>query len=80
MGPVDDYGQKDYLPLAQENFGDDLLLGLMNDVDYMFYFRVDVEQLPAPRINSIPIPQGAITSEELEAQTRLPAVRAALYV
>lgn len=70
VGPVDDYGPKDYLPLAQENFGENLMLGLINDVDYMFYFRADVAQLPPPRINSIPIPVGNITSEELEAQTR----------
>lgn len=70
VGPVDDYGPKDYLPLAQENFGETLMLGLINDVDYMFYFRADVAQLPAPRINSIPIPAGNMTTEALQEQTR----------
>jgi len=70
VGPVDDYGPKDYLPLAQENFGENLMLGLINDVDYMFYFRADVALLPAPRINSIPIPAGNMTPDELQEQTR----------
>ena len=69
VGPIDNYSPTDYLPLAQTAFGDGLALTALSDPDSMISFRVAVSQLPPPKINSIPIPAGATTPDQVsEAQ------------
>lgn len=72
VGPVDDYGPNDYLPMALKvnAFGEDFSLGWFRDPDRVFYFQLNTSELPPPRINSIPIPQGALSPDQLVEQTR----------
>ncbi len=70
VGPVDDYGPKDYAPLAASAFGQGMPLDALTNANDLSAFGAQIAQLPPPRINSIPIPVGAITQEQLEEQTR----------
>ncbi len=70
VGPVDDYGPKDYAPIAEAVFGAGISTTSLSDPDNLLAFGVQVAQLPPPRVNSIPIPVGAISEEELVEKTR----------
>lgn len=70
VGPVDDYGPKDYAPLAESVFGGDIALDALGDAASLTAFIEQTAQLPPPRINSIPIPVSPLTEDELTEQTR----------
>lgn len=70
VGPVDDLSPADYTPLAREIYGDDLTLDAIASEGNLQAFLDEAQQLPLPRVNSIPIGEGALTPEQLAEQTR----------
>jgi hypothetical protein len=70
VGPVDDYGPKDYVPLVANLRGGDFSLEFIGDADKLAAFQAQVDALPPPRVNSIPIPRMSISADELADQTR----------
>ncbi len=70
VGPIDNYSPPDYLPLAQTAFGDGLALTALSNPDKMIAFRAAVSQLPPPKINSIPIPPGPTTPDQVTETQR----------
>jgi hypothetical protein len=69
VGPMDDYSAVEYLPLAQSVFGVDLPLAGLADPAQMTAFLNGVAQLPGPRINSLPLPQGT-QADQVDTETR----------
>jgi len=69
VGPMDDYGATDYLPLVERVYGADFSLAPLGDPDKLAAFRAAVQELPAPRVNSLPLPIG-IQADEVDAFTR----------
>lgn len=69
VGPMDDYSATDYLPLVEDNFGEAFALDALSDEAALDAFLADVQDLPGPRVNSIPLPLG-IVAEDVDAYTR----------
>ncbi len=69
VGPMDDYSPVDYQPLAEQAFGPGLPLDAIADPARLDAFLSGVKQLPAPRVNSLPLPIG-ITADEVDEYTR----------
>jgi hypothetical protein len=69
VGPMDDFSPVDYLPLANNVFGEGLPLDALADAARLDQFLAGVAELPGPRINSIPLPLG-IQADEVDAFTR----------
>jgi hypothetical protein len=69
IGPTDNLGPAEYLPLAQSIYGDDLPLDTLADMDRLADFRAEVQALPGPRINNVVRPMGTEV-EELDESTR----------
>lgn len=69
IGPTDNLGPGEYLPLAQEVYGDDLPLDAFADLNLLAQFRADVQGLPGPRINNVVRPIGTEV-EQLDESTR----------
>ena len=69
IGPTDNLGPADTLPLAQAIFGPDLAPGPMGDDALLAEFRAQVQALPGPRINNVVRPLGT-ESDELDEATR----------
>ncbi len=61
IGPVDDLGPQDYLPLAGNFFRPDLPLETLADPAQREGFRAELAKLPAPRVN------GMVLSADTEA-------------
>lgn len=70
VGPMDDLSIKDVLPPANAAFGDSLDAALFGDEALFAQYRDAINQLPAPRVNSIPLEAGELTPEQLEESTR----------
>jgi len=70
VGPVDDYGPKQYAPLAQNVFGQGLPLNTLSAPANMTTFEGQVAQLPPPKINSIPIAAGSTTLDKVTDDER----------
>lgn len=69
IGPTDNLGPAEYLPLAQAIYGADLSLGALGDADLLAAFRAEVMALPGPRINNVVRPIGT-EAAELDESTR----------
>jgi hypothetical protein len=69
VGPTDNLGPIEYLPLAQAIYGDDLSLESLADTGHLAEFRAQVQELPGPRIYNVVRPFGAQV-EELDEETR----------
>ena len=69
IGPTDNLGPAEYLPLAQNIFGDDLPLDALSDTDRIANFREQVLALPGPRINNVVRPMDTQV-DELDENTR----------
>jgi hypothetical protein len=69
IGPTDNLGPAEYLPLAQAIYGDDLPLDALADMGRLANFRAEVQALPGPRINNVVRPIGTGV-EGLDASTR----------
>lgn len=69
VGPVDDLGPADYLPLAEATFGPGLPLEALGDAGRVDAFREGARALPGPRVNSIPLPVG-IQAGQVDEFTR----------
>ena len=66
VGPMDDYSVADYQPLGDQAFGTGLPLAALSDPTRLADFITGVKQLPAPRINSIPLPMGTQADQVAE--------------
>lgn len=69
IGPTDNLGPSEYLPLAQSIYGDDLSLDALADTTHLATFRAEVQALPGPRINNVVRPIGT-QEEQLDESTR----------
>lgn len=69
IGPTDNLGPVEYLPMARELFGSDLALEQIADAELIAQFREAANQLPGPRINNVVRPLGT-QEDELDAATR----------
>lgn len=69
VGPMDDYSPVDYRPLVDATFGADMALDALADPANLAAFLAEVAELPAPRVNSIPLPLG-IEADEVDEFTR----------
>lgn len=69
IGPTDNLGPADYLPLAQAIYGADLPLDALADMSHLAQFRAEVQALPGPRINNVVRPIGT-EEEQLDEATR----------
>jgi hypothetical protein len=69
VGPMDDYSVVDYQPLGEQAFGTGLPLATLSDPAKLADFIAGVKQLPAPRINSIPLPVG-VQADQVDELTR----------
>jgi hypothetical protein len=69
IGPTDNLGPAEYLPLAHAIFGDDLPLDALANADLLADFRAEVRALPGPRINNVVRPVGTEV-EQLDESTR----------
>ncbi len=65
VGPVDDYGPTQYTPIAQTVFGQGLPLTALGMTGNVTTFQAQVKLLPPPKINSIPIPAGATSLDQV---------------
>lgn len=70
VGPMDDLSIKDVLPAAQQAFGSALDPQAFANGAQFDAYRSALAQLPAPRVNSIPIGAGPITPAELAQSTK----------
>lgn len=70
VGPMDDYSPKDYEPLVTTLRGDDFSLEFIGDPNNITAFQARVNELPPPRINSIPLAQRSLTPAQLADETR----------
>ncbi len=69
IGPTDNLGPTEYLPLAQEIFGADFAPDNLTNPDLIARFREGVQALPGPRINNVVRPVGT-EEAELDDATR----------
>ena len=69
VGPTDNLGPVDYLPIARDHFGPDLSLGPIGDDDILATFQAQIQALPGPRINNVVRPIGTEV-DELDEATR----------
>ncbi|MCA9904685.1 MAG: DUF3160 domain-containing protein [Anaerolineae bacterium] len=69
IGPTDNLGPAEYLPLAQSIYGADLPLDTLADTNRLAQFRAEVQALPGPRINNVVRPLGT-EAEQLDEATR----------
>lgn len=69
IGPTDNLGPTEYLPLAREIFGDELPPDKLADTALLVDFRERVKALPGPRINNVVRPIGT-EAGELDDATR----------
>ncbi|MCC6798480.1 MAG: DUF3160 domain-containing protein [Anaerolineae bacterium] len=69
IGPSDDPGPREYLPLAEASFGAGLPLDALADAGRMEAFQASLVSLPGPRVNGLIVPDDT-TAEELEEDTR----------
>ncbi|MBZ0293308.1 MAG: DUF3160 domain-containing protein [Anaerolineae bacterium] len=69
IGPTDNLGPVEYLPIARDLFGTDLSLAQIADTALLDQFRNAVKQLPGPRINNVVRPIGTEV-DELDDATR----------
>lgn len=69
IGPIDDLSMLDYSPLADSVFGADLPLAHLADPALLAQFKAQVEQLPAPRVNGLVLPDDT-TADEVAEKTR----------
>jgi len=69
IGPTDNLGPNEYLPLARALYGDDLPLMALADPTRLAEFRAQVSALPGPRIHNVIRPQGT-AAEQLDESTR----------
>ena len=69
IGPIDDLSMLDYSPLADAVFGADLPLAQLADPALLAQFKAQVEQLPAPRVNGLVLPDDT-AAEEVAAKSR----------
>ncbi len=69
VGPVDNLGPPDYLPIAREVFGADLPAAQFADSALLAEFQAQVQALPGPRINNVVRPIGTEV-DELDEATR----------
>lgn len=69
VGPTDNLGPAEYLPLAQAIFGPDLSFGPIGDDETLAQFRAEVQALPGPRIHNVVRPIGTEV-DELDDATR----------
>ncbi len=69
IGPTDNLGPAEYLPLAQEIFGVDLPPQQIAADALLADFRAAVQALPGPRINNVVRPVGT-EADELDEATR----------
>lgn len=58
IGPTDNLGPAEYLPLAQAIYGNDMPLDTLADMNRLSEFRTQVKALPGPRINNVVRPMG----------------------
>ena len=63
IGPEDNLGPAQYMPLAQEIFGDDLSLDALADDDLLAQFQAQLEELPPPAINTAVLPEGVLEEQ-----------------
>jgi hypothetical protein len=69
IGPVDDLGPQDYAPLAEAVFGADLALDNLADPTLLPIFKDKVDQLPAPRVNGLILPNDT-EADQMAEETR----------
>lgn len=69
IGPVDDLGPQDYLPLAGSFFRPDLPLDALADPAQREGFRAELAKLPGPRVNGMVLPADTEASD-MASQTR----------
>src|SRR5690606_34289388 len=69
VGPTDNLGPTDYLPIAQSVFGADLDAEQLADPALLSEFRAQIQALPGPRINNVVRPIGTDVAE-LDDATR----------
>ncbi|MBZ0301858.1 MAG: DUF3160 domain-containing protein, partial [Anaerolineae bacterium] len=69
VGPTDNLGPVEYLPLAQSIFGRELPAEKLGDAALLSDFRAQIQALPGPRINNVVRPIGTEVSE-LDDATR----------
>lgn len=69
VGPMDDYSATDYVPLVEKNFGNAFAFESLSESANLTAFLADVKELPAPRVNSIPLPMG-IEADQVDEFTR----------
>lgn len=70
VGPMDDLSIKDVLTPANAAFGDPLDPAQFGDSALVGQYMDALRQLPAPRVNSIPLAAGELTPDQLEEMTR----------
>lgn len=69
IGPTDNLGPAEYLPLAQAVYGAALPLDALSDLSRLEGFRAEIRALPGPRINNVVRPVGTEV-ERLDDATR----------
>lgn len=69
IGPTDNLGPTEYLPLAQAIFGEEMPPDKLADPALLADFREQIKALPGPRINNVVRPIGTEVSE-LDDETR----------
>jgi hypothetical protein len=69
VGPTDNLGPAEYLPLAQAIYGNEVKLDALADMERLAEFRAEVNALPGPRINNVVRPIGT-EAEDLDESTR----------
>lgn len=69
VGPTDNLGPLDYLPVARDVFGADLPTAQFADSALLADFQAQVQALPGPRINNVVRPLGTQV-DELDEATR----------
>ena len=63
IGPVDNLGPEDYVPLVDEVFGGDLTLEAIADTALLAEYQLRLEALPPPAINTAILAEGTLEEE-----------------
>lgn len=69
IGPTDNLGPTEYLPIAHAIYGQDMPLDALADTTHLADFRAQVQALPGPRINNVVRPMGTEV-DALDENTR----------
>jgi hypothetical protein len=69
IGPVDDLGPPDYLPLVDAVYGGELSLENLGNPELLTAFRQQIATLPGPRINGLTLPADTAI-EDIDQLTR----------